>query len=342
MAAVDYIGALVASNEKRLADELYGVVADGVGRIDAFMIGRALDDIDGNHIRDQIGMMLSLDDDGVPEGWSTKAATISPALTSFVGAVAAHAAAQARHVLNPQHAALAPVTAGANRVAEQFLTDTLAALADAIETAIYGPGSPESRGAQIRRSFGLTIKQATTLEHMRVVLQRYVNAPRRLIPARVDANGVRIPPQFARKIDTRGLLRSTRGHISAAQAKLLAKALSQPNLTAAQADALLDKHADAMRAFRVRVVAGEVIHGLAEKAKLTGWQIAQKAGALPADQRRFWQTAGDERVRHTHSQVPAMNAGGVSLDAPFQTPFGRRHTPPLEHGCRCKAVLRHV
>lgn len=74
-------------------------------------------------------------------------------------------------------------------------------------------------------------------------------------------------------------------------------------------------------------------------AKLTGWQIAQRFRALPADQRRYWRTAGDERVRFTHVQVPGMNRAGVPLNQPFATPLGPCFTPPLEAGCRCKATL---
>lgn len=340
MAVPDHIAALAASNEIKLAQELDRAVSAGLDGIDAFLMGRALDDKDGDHIREQLGMILGLDDDGAPEGWPITLAVIAPVLLSFVGGVAAHAAAQAKHVLNPQDAGMAGANTAVGRMVERFKADTILALAAAIEAAIYGPGSPESRAAQIRRSFGLTIRQAASLEHMRTVLQRYLAAPLKMVLPRVDANGVRVPAFKVRKIDTRRLLAATRGHISAPQAKLLAKALSNPKLTAAQADALLDRHADAMRAFRLQAIAGEAIHNLAETAKLAGWRIAQRAGALPADQRRYWQIAGDERVRHTHAQVATMNRAGVRLDEPFETPFGERQTPPLEYGCRCKAVLR--
>jgi hypothetical protein len=340
MATPDHIAALTASNETKLAHELNRAVSAGLESIDAFLMGRALDDSDGDHIREQLGTILGLDDDGAPEGWTSTLAVIAPVLLSFVGGVAAHAAAQAKHVLNPQDSGLSVANAAAARVVERFKADTVLALAAAIEAAIYGPGTPESRAAQIRRSFGLTIKQAASLEHMRTVLQRYLRAPLKMVLPHVDANGVRVPASKVRKIDTRQLLAGARGHISAPQAKLLAKALADPKLTAAQADALLDRHADAARAFRLRAVAGEAIHDLAETAKLAGWRIAQRAGALPADQRRYWQTAGDERVRHTHAQVATLNRAGVRLGVPFQTPFGERDTPPLEYGCRCKAVLR--
>ena len=127
--------------------------------------------------------------------------------------------------------------------------------------------------------------------------------------------------------------------ITAAQGQMLTKAINIGTNTA-QAEALLDKHAKALRNARTKAVAGNTAHQVAEAAKLTGWQIAQHFGKLPADQRRYWQTAGDERVRIAHQQVPGMNRDGVPLNQPFATPLGPCFTPPLEAGCRCKAVLK--
>lgn len=98
--------------------------------------------------------------------------------------------------------------------------------------------------------------------------------------------------------------------------------------------------AKALRDTRTKAVAGNAAHQIAEAAKITGWQIAQRFGALPIDQRRYWQTAGDERVRIAHAQVPGMNLAGVPLNQPFATPLGPCFLPPLEHGCRCKTTLR--
>ncbi len=222
---------------------------------------------------------------------------------------------------------------------QRYLADTAAAISAAIESAIYGAGTPHARAAQLKRSIGLTVRQAASLDAMQAALQRFLDTPRRLTPARTDDNGVRIPATYTRQANTRAILGSTRGRISAAQHQILTRALANPKLTQADADALLDAHAGAMRRFRIRAVSAEGVHQLAETAKLTGWRIAQQFGALPADQRRYWRTAGDERVRHTHAKVPSMNLAGVRLDQPFATPFGAKMNAPLEWGCRCKAVL---
>ena len=339
MASADHIATLAATHERDFANRLNDALAATFDTIDTDILASILDDTDANHIRAQVALALDLNESDLPSDLATGEADLLALLFGLMTAVAAHAAAQARHSINARDAALTEAQKEASRLLSQFYADTALALASAIEAAIYGPGAPYSRATQLRRSIGLTVKQAASLDLMRSVLQQYLAAPQKVIPARVDANGVRIPPSVTRNIDTRRLLASTRGHISAAQRQILTNALSNPKLTPAQAETVLDGHADALRAHRVRAVAGKMIHSLSETAKLTGWRIAQRAGALPSDQRRYWKTAGDERVRHTHTQVPAMNPNGVPLNKPFKTPLGEHFTPPLEYGCRCRAVL---
>jgi len=339
MGPADHIATLAASHERDFATRLNSALAAIFDTIDTDILASILDDTDANHIRAQLAMALDLDEADLPPGLTEGKADLLALLLGLMVAVAAHAAAQASHTINSRDTMLTAAQQEASRLLAQFYADTALALASAIEAAIYGPGSTYSRATQLRRSIGLTIKQAGSLDIMRGVLQQYLAAPQKLIPARIDGNGVRIPPMVVRDVDTRRLLASTRGHLSGAQRQILAKALNDPKLTPAHAEAILDRHADALRTHRIRAVAGEMIHNLTETAKLTGWRIAQRAGALPSDQRRHWKTAGDERVRHAHAQVPTMNPTGVSLDQPFKTPLGEQFTPPLEYGCRCKAVL---
>lgn len=57
---------------------------------------------------------------------------------------------------------------------------------------------------------------------------------------------------------------------------------------------------------------------------------------------RFWRTAGDERVRHTHRLIPGMNKDGVGWNEPFQTPTGPSMNAPhsTDVMCRCREVIR--
>lgn len=337
--AGDPIETLAASRESDLAAVLVAATDGYLDTIDISMLASAIDDIDANHIRRQIAIILGLDDTGFPEELETPFAHGLAALATLAGAIAALAASQARHTLNPNNAALREANAAATEFLSAFRADTAHAIRSAIESATYGSGSPFARAAQLRRAIGLSVKQATSIEIMREALQSYLDTPRTRIPAHTDAAGNRIRATYIRNVDIRAIIAGTRGHLSAAQSRLLAKALNNPNLTAADADAMLDRHATALRRHRTQSAMVEGIHALTEQAKLTGWSIAQRFGALPANQRRHWHTAGDERVRHAHAQVPAMNHGGVLLNEPFATPFGPRMSPPLEWGCRCRAKL---
>jgi len=335
----DPIETLAAKRESDLSAVLIASIDGYLDTIDLTVLASALDDIDANHIRRQIALILGLDDTGFPDDVDTPFADGVAALATLAGAIAALAASQARHTLNTNSAAVREANVAAGAFLSAFRLDTANAIRAAIESATYDSGTPNARAAQLKRAIGLSVKQATSLEIMREGLQTYLNAPSNRIPARTDAAGNRIAATYVRSADTRAIIAATRGHISAAQSRMLAKALNNPNLTASAADAMLDRHATALRRHRLQAVLGEGIHALTEQAKLTGWSIAQRFGALPADQRKFWHTAGDERVRHTHSQVPSMNRSGVPLGEPFETPFGPRMSPPLEWGCRCRARL---
>jgi hypothetical protein len=66
------------------------------------------------------------------------------------------------------------------------------------------------------------------------------------------------------------------------------------------------------------------------------YQQAIDEGVITEAQvRRFWVTAGDERVRATHRLIPGMNSGGVGLNQQFITPDGPFLFPPAGPNCRC-------
>lgn len=78
-------------------------------------------------------------------------------------------------------------------------------------------------------------------------------------------------------------------------------------------------------------------------AQVEAYQQAIDKGHLDKSLiRRFWQTAGDERVRPTHRLIPGMNKDGRGWDEPFQTPDGpSMHAPhDKDPQCRCKEVVR--
>lgn len=335
----DPLDDLTAANEARIAEELEALFAAYLETIDADALATSLDDTDANHVRDQLRLHLALNEENVPEAIAEGLGGLIAVLASFVGAAAALASSQAKHSLNPNNPAIQSAATAAPEFLRRFLADTGLAISAAIEDAIYSPAQPRDRALQLRRVLGLSIGQARQLEVLRNAMRVYLDSPKVLKPTRISASGERIPAHYVRRVDPRKIIASTRGHISAAQRAMLTKALANPKLTEAEAAKLLDRHANAMRRYRIKAAVGEGMHHLAETAKLIGWQIAQVFGALKPNQRRHWRTAGDERVRHAHNQVPGMSPNGVALNEPFATPFGPRMYPPLEHGCRCRAVL---
>lgn len=340
--STDPIDLLAEDREANFTDELIAALELCLAKLDPDQIAAVLDDDDADHTRDQLAIIMGLDNAGVPEPLTTEAESSNIAAMLFVAAIIILASARVRYTINPGVPVILSAQAAARAVLDRYLADTGEALAIAISRAIYSVGTPEGRARQLIRSIGLTAKQSHSLEIMRTAMRQYLDTPRKLMPAHTDAAGRRVPAAYARNIDPGAILAPLRGHLSAAQRQMLRKALNNPKLTERDADRLLDKHATAMRHYRARVTAGEGVHLLTETAKLIGWQAAQSAGKLPATQRRFWRTAGDERVRHAHSLVPGMNRNGVPLNRPFATPLGSFMFPPLEIGCRCRAVLRNT
>lgn len=120
----------------------------------------------------------------------------------------------------------------------------------------------------------------------------------------------------------RKLLRTTRYH-----------------LATRELDRLRNTYSQALFLHRLNPLADFQAHTAANTAQSRAWMTAQAIGILRPDARKFWLTMHDEKVRHTHSQVEALNPEGVPLDQPFQTPLGEAMAPPLERNCRCRIRL---
>ena len=97
--------------------------------------------------------------------------------------------------------------------------------------------------------------------------------------------------------------------------------------------------------FRAESIAGNEAGLALQEAQDEAWRQAIARGAVQEqDVRRFWVTAGDDRVRPTHRAVPGMNKAGVGLREPFQTPKGPAMQPgwSFDPGCRCRTLIRIV
>lgn len=101
------------------------------------------------------------------------------------------------------------------------------------------------------------------------------------------------------------------------------------------------------RALRLRAntIAQNEASTVLHQSAIEAWDQAIARGVVDESRvRRFWITAGDDHVRPMHQAVPKMNAEGVGLHAPFQTPKGPAMHPGWEFdkGCRCRERIRLV
>lgn len=180
------------------------------------------------------------------------------------------------------------------------------------------------------RSIALAPDQARSAAHFARAFHEALNSPDRT----VERSTITIPPLTARRI----IDRHSR-HLNAAQRSSLRKTLAG-EMTAKSIDQLIRRHDRALADYRQSVLARQE----AVRAIHVGEYLAFKQGkanrSLPRDARRFWLTRGDERVRHDHRLVTAMNRNGVDVGEAFKTPLGPVMHPPLEVNCRCRIVVR--
>ncbi len=339
----DPFDTLAASHASRLYEALNAAIDDVQAQYDALAIQLAAvldnadEESDGEH--DWLSLLGMLGFDGetleplnaaIDDANQVLFAAIAGSL--FVAA-AARAASDTGHVLNGNDGVVRFARdAFVSQLLSRFASDSAAAIRTTAQRMLVGQGPAISRILQVVRVVGLTPAQAEALTVIRTALL----SQRSFGPTKRDRLGRAIAPA---PIDIAKALAPTRGRVSGPQRSMITKALNDA-LSEPAIEALLNKHARALRNHRLKVATGDMAHQATESGKLTGWQAAQRRGWLPFNQRRFWRTAGDERVRVAHAAVPLMNRLGVGLDAPFHTPLGDAFTTPLEVGCRCRVELR--
>lgn len=113
-------------------------------------------------------------------------------------------------------------------------------------------------------------------------------------------------------------------------------------LTEREIESLTSRYRERVRRYRARFIARHELLKASNGASLASWQASERAGALPDDARKFWWNMHDRKVRHSHVEIPELNAEGVPLDQPFESPLGPIRYPldpdaTAENtlGCRC-------
>jgi len=124
-----------------------------------------------------------------------------------------------------------------------------------------------------------------------------------------------------------------------------------PNAPSAdQVNAAVERYAERYLAYRaVTISRTETLRAANIGQDLSIRRAAEDGEFGDLEPRRFWITAGDEKVRHEHREIPRLNPDGVGLNEPFKYPGGRYirlpGDPDVRDGsmvinCRCTVVTR--
>jgi hypothetical protein len=123
--------------------------------------------------------------------------------------------------------------------------------------------------------------------------------------------------------------------------KQLMKAMqSGKALTPEQIDKMVGRYRERMIGYRADNIAKTESLRAINAGNHEAWKQAAEQGT--GNIRKFWRTAGDERVRLAHRAIPKLNPDGVPIDDLFRTPSGPVLHPPYGVNCRCVAVYKVV
>jgi len=155
---------------------------------------------------------------------------------------------------------------------------------------------------------------------------------------------------FRRQLETRqtlGLTAPGDRRLSAVEQAMVNRHMKTGYLTDAQIDALVERYYVSLVNKRALDIARTESLNAVNNGQLEMWMQARDAGYLDDEvDRMFWLTAGDARVRPTHSPIPAMNPNGVKIGGYFVTPHGLVTGPGTRNSgfvnCRCCLVLSDI
>jgi hypothetical protein len=116
--------------------------------------------------------------------------------------------------------------------------------------------------------------------------------------------------------------------------------LEAEGLSPSQVETLIARQTMRLIRRRAEVIARQESLSAANLGQHLLWQQAQAQGLVSAALRRYWLVTPDDRLCAAICRpIPNLNANGVGLDEPFQTPVGAVLFPPAHILCRCAAVL---
>lgn len=185
----------------------------------------------------------------------------------------------------------------------------------------------------VRDAIGLSPAQGASLAVFRRALEqelaRQQPAPARTIGFTRERAGIPDLPAEALR------------HLSAPQRSVIEKA-ARLTLDKAKVDALVAQQRRALLDIRAAAIGTSGALTITNAGEHAAWAQAVNQRDLGPNWRRFWIDRADERVRHAHREVKALNPEGVAIGEPFDTALGPCLHPPLERGCRCRVELREM
>lgn len=163
-------------------------------------------------------------------------------------------------------------------------------------------------------------------------------------------NQVQAVLNFKRQLETRqvlGLTPPDERRLSIAEQTLIRQHMKNGILSEVQLNHLVDRYYESMLNKRALDIAGTESMNMINNGQQILWEQGLDQGVFNDNaERKFWVTAGDEKVRSTHRVIPGMNPNGVKIRSMFITPFGLVYGPgdrnPGLINCRCITVLMSI
>jgi hypothetical protein len=229
------------------------------------------------------------------------------------------------------------------KLVREVSNETRAGIRQVVSDGYTAGRNPRAVARDLKKSIGLTARQAQAVGNFRKELETFhlkqsaaawnLGAPKSKAPG--GAGVYAIGPD-GKPLDgiTARRLRDFRFDGTLRRAMETGKPL-----TPAQIDKMVDRYRTRMIAYRAENIAKTESLRAINAGNHEAWMQAAEQGVGAVV--KTWRTAGDERVRLSHRQIPKMNPPeGVPIDVPFQTPNGPAQYPPLGVNCRCVAVYR--
>lgn len=203
------------------------------------------------------------------------------------------------------------------RLIREVTDETRAAVREVVQDAVVSGGNPRVQARTIKQHVGLTRKQSRALRNFRDQLEQQTNVP----------GGRSMQPAGSRRLN-------------AVERRQAARQVRDGGMTQADIDSMVRNYERRLTRLRAETIARTETQRAAAEGQLEQWRQAAEQGLLDISTvRRKWITAGDERVRSWHADIPFLNPDGVKLDEDFVTEFGPVAMPPAGPNCRCTVIL---